>query len=184
MWKQLISLIHTTSVCYTELYSVIYVNYTHSKVSKNDETSFLHYCHSTMVLSPASCHLHTCIYCMIHKGIKSPKTSWTCPSPFNFSDNFLSINFFQLKRVSLANGVYSASSKIPWNGIHGLPHTPSHAQPWECFKVNAKHHFISLAYISPSIFNTVGPFVFFNMPQYHYHIFKIVIPLYSLIPSL
>lgn len=140
------------------------MNCTHSKVSKNDETSFLYYCHSTIVLSPANCRFDTCVYCMIHKGIKSPKTSWTCPSPFNFSDNFVSITLFQLKRVSLAYGVYSASSKVLWSRIHGLSHTPSHAQPWECFKVNAKHHFISLAYTSlyVCIFNTVGPFVFFQ----------------------
>lgn len=173
MWKHLVSLMYTISV------------YTHSRVSKNNETIFSYYCHSSFVLSPTNCHLHTCIYCMIHKGIKSPKTSWTCPSPFDFCEIFLSINFFQLKRVNLAYGEYSASSKIPWNGIHGLPHTPSHAQPWERFKVNARHHIISLASTSLSVFNIVGPFVFFA--TCHNTIITsiklMVIQLYSLIPS-
>ena len=43
---------------------------------------------------------------------------------FNFSDNFLSLNFFQLGLVSLAHGVYSVCLELPWNGTRGLPHTP------------------------------------------------------------
>lgn len=66
-------------------------------------------------------HYYPFIYHKVQKGWNPPSIPWTCLLPFDFSGNFLSINF-QL------NKLIDALKQNSW------PHLPQQAP--ECFKVN------------------------------------------------
>lgn len=102
-------------------------------------TTFL-YC---SVLLPTDCRLNAFIYHKFHKAIKSPNIPWTCLPPFNFSYNFLSLNF-PAWQGELCSWHYLTSSKMPWNRIHGLPHAPVAATVIFWSKSQTSYYFIGI----------------------------------------
>lgn len=171
MWKQLISLMHTTSVCNTVSYVWIALIPRFLKMMR--QVSYitaipLLFCHLPIAVST---HAYTAWF--IKES--NPQRLLGRVHHHLISVITVSITLFNSRGWALLMVYTQQAQRYSGSRIHGLSHTPSHAQPWECFKVNAKHHFISLAYTSlyVCIFNTVGPFVFFQQPQYRHHISKI-----------